>query len=162
MPLPLIISYSNKSRLVLPFLVLPFWYLLTRVVPDRFQQSSKTVVCVVNVIVLVSYYYYYFTSVFIAAWSYQLFASSSERWSLCKPPSGSIVSGHSFTVMWHCLDQQTLAPVRVNPSMWLLIAFLVLTVHVKTRMSYSVFNSVWNVTKLPLHSVDFLTLLRVG
>jgi len=28
------------------FLVLPFWYLLTRVVPDRFQQSSKTVVCV--------------------------------------------------------------------------------------------------------------------
>jgi len=46
MPLPLTISCSSKSRLVLPFLVLPFWYLLTRVVPDRFQQSSKTVVCV--------------------------------------------------------------------------------------------------------------------
>jgi len=28
------------------FLVLPFWYLLTRVVPDIFQKSSKTVVCV--------------------------------------------------------------------------------------------------------------------
>ena len=41
MPLPLNISCSSKSRLVLPF-----WYLLTRVVPDRFQQSSKTVVCV--------------------------------------------------------------------------------------------------------------------
>jgi len=28
-------------------LVLPFWYLLTRVVPDTFQKSSKTVVCCV-------------------------------------------------------------------------------------------------------------------
>jgi len=28
------------------FLVLPFWYLLTRVVPDMFQKSSKMVVCV--------------------------------------------------------------------------------------------------------------------
>jgi len=32
--------------LVLTFLVLPFWYLLTRVDPDIFQTSSKTVVCV--------------------------------------------------------------------------------------------------------------------
>ena len=31
---------------VLTFLVLPFWYLLTRVDPDIFQTSSKTVVCV--------------------------------------------------------------------------------------------------------------------
>jgi len=46
MPLPLTISCSNKSRLVLTCLVLPFWYLLTRVVPDIFQKSSKTVVCV--------------------------------------------------------------------------------------------------------------------
>ena len=46
MPLPLTISYSSKSRLVLTFLVLPFWYLLTRVDPDIFQTSSKTVVCV--------------------------------------------------------------------------------------------------------------------
>jgi len=46
MPLPLTISCSSESRLVLPFLVLPFWYLLTRVLLDRFQQSSKTVVCV--------------------------------------------------------------------------------------------------------------------
>jgi len=30
MPLPLTISCSSKSRLVLTFLVLPFWYLLTR------------------------------------------------------------------------------------------------------------------------------------
>jgi len=40
MPLPLTISCSRKSRLVLPFLVLPFWYLLTRVVLDKFQKSS--------------------------------------------------------------------------------------------------------------------------
>ena len=46
MPLPLTISCSSKSRLVLTFLVLPFWYLLTRVVPDIFQNSSKMVVCV--------------------------------------------------------------------------------------------------------------------
>ena len=46
MPLPLTISCSRKSRLVFAFLVLPFWYLLTRVVPDIFQKNSKTVVCV--------------------------------------------------------------------------------------------------------------------
>jgi len=46
MPLPLTNSCSSKSRLVLPFLVLPFWYLVTWVVPDKFQKSSKTVVCV--------------------------------------------------------------------------------------------------------------------
>ena len=46
MPLPLTISCSSKSRLALTFLVLPFWYLLTWVVPDIFQKSSKTVVFV--------------------------------------------------------------------------------------------------------------------
>jgi len=46
MPLPLTISCSSKSRLVLPFLVLPFWYLLTRAIEDKFQKSSKTIVCV--------------------------------------------------------------------------------------------------------------------
>ena len=46
MPQPLTISCSSKSRLVLTFLVLPFWYLLTRVDPDIFHTSSKTVVCV--------------------------------------------------------------------------------------------------------------------
>ena len=40
------VSCSSKSRLVLTFLVLPFWYLLTRVDPDIFQTSSKMVVCV--------------------------------------------------------------------------------------------------------------------
>jgi len=40
MPLPLTISCSSKSRLVLTSLVLPFWYLLTQVVPDIFQKSS--------------------------------------------------------------------------------------------------------------------------
>jgi len=44
MPLPLTISCSSKSRLVLPFLVLPFCYVLTRVVLDKFQKSSKMVV----------------------------------------------------------------------------------------------------------------------
>ena len=42
MPLPLTISCCNKSRLVLPF-----WYQLTRVVPDKFQKSCKTIVVVV-------------------------------------------------------------------------------------------------------------------
>jgi len=46
MPLPLTISCSSKSRLVLTFLVLPFCYLLTRVVPDKLQKSSKMVVSV--------------------------------------------------------------------------------------------------------------------
>jgi len=54
MPLPLTISCSSKSRLVLPFLVLPFWYLLTRVVPDKFQKSSKTIVfCVCDISLIV-------------------------------------------------------------------------------------------------------------
>jgi len=44
MPLPLTDSCLNKSRLVIPFLVLRFWYLITRVVPDKFQKSSKTIV----------------------------------------------------------------------------------------------------------------------
>ena len=52
MPLPLTISCSSKSRLVLTFLVLPFWYLLTRVVPDKFQKSRKTVVCLLQFILL--------------------------------------------------------------------------------------------------------------
>ena len=52
MPLPLTISCCSKSRLVLTFLVLPFWYRLTRVVPDIFQKSSKMVVCVCVYIIL--------------------------------------------------------------------------------------------------------------
>jgi len=47
MPLPLTISCFSKSRLVFTCLVLPFWYLLTRVVPDISQKSSKMVVCCV-------------------------------------------------------------------------------------------------------------------
>jgi len=35
-----------NSRLVLPSWFLPFWYLVTRLVPDKFQKSSKTIVCV--------------------------------------------------------------------------------------------------------------------
>jgi len=44
--MPLTVTCSSKSRLVLPSWFLPFWYLLTRVVPDKFQKSSKTTVCV--------------------------------------------------------------------------------------------------------------------
>jgi len=52
MPLPLTISCYSKSRLFLTCLVLPFWYLLTRVVPDIFQKSSKRLcVCVYSSIV---------------------------------------------------------------------------------------------------------------
>ena len=32
-------------------MVLPFWCLLTRVVPDKFQKSSKMVVCVCDCVV---------------------------------------------------------------------------------------------------------------
>jgi len=42
MPLPLTISCSSKSRLVLPF-----WNRLTWVVPDKIQKSHKTIVVVV-------------------------------------------------------------------------------------------------------------------
>jgi len=47
MPLPLTISCSSKSRLALTFLVLPFWYLLTQVVPDMLQKSRGTAVCAI-------------------------------------------------------------------------------------------------------------------
>jgi len=40
------LSLAPVKRLVLPSWFLPFWYLLTRVVPDKFQKSSKTIVCV--------------------------------------------------------------------------------------------------------------------
>ena len=53
MPLPLTISCSSKFRLVLPF-----WYLLTRVVPDIFQKRSKTVVCVCLIFTFFVYYLY--------------------------------------------------------------------------------------------------------
>jgi len=41
MPLPLTISCSSES-----ILVLPFWYRLTRVVSDKIQEGHKMVVCV--------------------------------------------------------------------------------------------------------------------
>jgi len=59
--LPLTFSCSSKSRLVLPFLVLPFWYLLTRVVPDKFQKSSKSIVCVCVVYMCVCFNFNYFS-----------------------------------------------------------------------------------------------------
>ena len=37
-PLPLTISCSSKSRLVLTFLILLFWYLLTQGVSDKFSR----------------------------------------------------------------------------------------------------------------------------
>jgi len=40
MPLPLNISCSSKSRLVLPF-----WCRLTQVVPDKIQEGCKMVGC---------------------------------------------------------------------------------------------------------------------
>ena len=43
MPLPLNISCSSKSRLILPF-----WCRLTRVVPDKIQEGHKMVVCVTH------------------------------------------------------------------------------------------------------------------
>jgi len=46
MPLPLTISCSSKSRLVLTFLVLPFWCRLSWVVPDKIHEGHKTVECV--------------------------------------------------------------------------------------------------------------------
>jgi len=46
MPLPLTISCFSKPELVLPSWF-PFWYLLTWVVPDKFQENSKTIVCII-------------------------------------------------------------------------------------------------------------------
>ena len=40
------VSCSSKFRLVLPSWLLPFWYLLARVVPDKFHKSRKMIVCV--------------------------------------------------------------------------------------------------------------------
>jgi len=52
MPLQLTISCSSKSRLVLPFLVLPFWYLLTWLVPTNSRRAVKRLcACVCNVCV---------------------------------------------------------------------------------------------------------------
>ena len=45
MPLPITISCSSKSRMVLPF-----WCQLSRVVPDRIQQGRKTVVRVCDMV----------------------------------------------------------------------------------------------------------------
>jgi len=39
-------QYGRPPLALAGLLVLPFVYLLTRVVPDKFQKSSKTVVCV--------------------------------------------------------------------------------------------------------------------
>jgi len=58
MPLPLTVSCSNKSRLVLPFWFFPFWYWLTRVVPDKIQKSHKTIVCCVCVSKLCLVFYH--------------------------------------------------------------------------------------------------------
>jgi len=44
MPLPLTISCSSKSRLVLTCLVLPFWYLLTRRSPGWSRTYSRRAV----------------------------------------------------------------------------------------------------------------------
>jgi len=41
MPLPFTVSCSSKSRLVFTFLVIPFWYRFTRVVPDTVQGTVK-------------------------------------------------------------------------------------------------------------------------
>ena len=40
MPMPLTVSCSSKSRLVLPF-----WCWLTQIVPDKIEQGRKMVVC---------------------------------------------------------------------------------------------------------------------
>jgi len=46
MPLPPTISCSSKSRLVLPF-----WYQLTRVFPDKIQRAAKTVLLVAVLVI---------------------------------------------------------------------------------------------------------------
>ena len=60
MPLPLTISCSSKSRLVLPF-----WCRLTRIVPDKIQDGRKMVVCArahANDVILLFY--------FVIAWTF--------------------------------------------------------------------------------------------
>jgi len=65
-------------------LVLPFWYLLTRVDPDIFQTSSKMVVCV-----CVYYYYYYnhFTAVWILSGTTRVSQHQKDKTRKVKPVS---------------------------------------------------------------------------
>ena len=49
MPLPLTISCSSKSRLVLPSWFLPFWYRLTRVVRTKSRRAVKPLCMCVSV-----------------------------------------------------------------------------------------------------------------
>ena len=58
MPLPLTISCSIKS-----ILVLPFWCWLTRVVPDKIQEGRKMVLCVCMCTLLSDIFVGYFSNV---------------------------------------------------------------------------------------------------
>ena len=88
MPLPLTISCSSKSRLVLSFLVLPFWYLLTRVVLDKLQKSSKTIVCCVCV-----------AYPFMPQFSMVLTLTTHEGMTTDRLPSSGVVS--SVVSLWN-------------------------------------------------------------
>jgi len=88
MPLPLTISCSSKSRLVLTFLVLPLWYLLIRVVPDIFLKSSKTVVyvcvcvCVYKMVHII--WYHFITDVRISIQRWQINNINDTQAVICK------------------------------------------------------------------------------
>ena len=109
---------SVKSRLVLPF-----WYQLTWVVPDKGPLNGCVCVCS-NVFLFVLCCYCKhdatadissFASAFITVPSSLLIASLSADYSHCRPPSWSLITGHSFTLMWHCLDHPTSALFKRTP-----------------------------------------------
>ena len=109
---------SVKSRLVLPF-----WYQLTWVVPDKGPLNGCVCVCS-NVFLFVLCCYCKhdatadissFASAFITVPSSLLIASLSADYSLCRPPSWSLLTGHSFTLMWHCPDHPTSALFKRTP-----------------------------------------------
>ena len=107
MPLPLTISCSSKSRLALTFLVLPFWYLLTRVVPDIFQKSSKAVVCVcahIKVFMCTALYY-------------EQIASNALRYLVCAQDITYNYHTHThnrFTALWNLSEKTRVSRYQKN------------------------------------------------
>jgi len=74
MPLPLTISSSSKSRLVLTFLVLPFWYLLTRVVRTNSRRAVKRLCVLSSMLILVVNKYQFI--VYLSLWRYMLLSNA--------------------------------------------------------------------------------------
>jgi len=146
---PLTISCSSKSRLVLPSWFLPFWYLLTWVVADKFQKSSKTVVCVCVV-------------------------GQQEGHPACKKLSGGIlvwlsVWGEVQICIWpswrHCHHLISLAPINPDRGCKTVVVVAVLSI---TVQKFCLENDLMNtdtkkhlMTTAPLLPVSVITQIQI-